>query len=97
MPSTYLLRSGMHSACLHRAPSETEKAGAGWAGGGGCECTLQGIWMVCVICLECLLDSDVLPTRVKEQGRKASGPLRLRKNFLVVLDSRGVLLEALGG
>lgn len=53
--------------------------------------------MVCVISLECLLDSDVLPTRVKEQGRKASGPLRLHKKFLVVLDSRGVLLEALGG
>lgn len=97
MPSTCLLRAGMHSACLHRAPSETEKAGAGWAGAGDCECTQQGIWMVCVICLGCLLDSDVLPTRVKEQGRKASGPRRLCKDFLVVLDSRGVILEALGG
>lgn len=28
MPSTCLLRAGMHSACLHRAPGETEKAGA---------------------------------------------------------------------
>lgn len=53
--------------------------------------------MVCVISLECLLDSDVLPMRVQEQGRKASGPVRLRKDFLVVLDSSGVLLEALEG